>query len=105
MNRLRPVDRLWLTAGVVIAVVLLAIGWFLFIGPQLTKAHSLRDQASETQQQVTVLRRRLVELRQQNEDLPRYQAQLLADQQALPGTAASSDFLRVLQTLGDRTGA
>jgi Tfp pilus assembly protein PilO len=104
MNRLGSTDRLWLIGGVLAAAGILGIGWFFLIGPQLDQASSLRGQASDTQQHIAVLHRGLIELRQQNDDLPRYRAELAVDQQALPSTAASADFLRVLQSLGDQTG-
>jgi Tfp pilus assembly protein PilO len=87
------------------AAALLAVGWFGFIGPELDQATSLRAEAVTAHGQLTTLESGLAELRMQYRDLPRYQAELAVDRQALPTTAASSDFLRVLQSLGDRTGA
>jgi Tfp pilus assembly protein PilO len=105
MNSTKSTDRFWMIGGALGVAALLAVGWFGFIGPQLDQATGLRGEAAKAHTQMTALEGGLVELRKQYRDLPRYQAELAVDRQALPTTAASSDFLRVLQSLGDRTGA
>jgi Tfp pilus assembly protein PilO len=97
-------DRLWVVGGALGAVLLLAIGWFFFIGPQRAQTGELNDQAAAAQLTLTSQRHRLAELRQQNTELPQFQAQLALDEQALPTTSGLSDFLRQLQVGGDRTG-
>jgi Tfp pilus assembly protein PilO len=97
-------DRVWVIGGALGAVLLLAIGWIFFIGPQRAQTGELNDQAAAAQLMLTAQRHRLVELRQQNTQLPQFRAQLALDQQALPGTSGLSDFLRQLQVGGDRTG-
>lgn len=103
MTRIELTDRMWVIGGAVIAALLLAIGWFLLIGPKLTEGSNLHAQADNSQVRVAALQQRLLVLQRQHDDLPRYQAQLAADRQALPDTPASSDFLRELQSVGDRT--
>jgi Tfp pilus assembly protein PilO len=98
------VDRLWVVGGAVGAVLLLAIGWFFFIGPQQAQTDALNEKAAAAQVQLAAQRRRLAELRKDNTMLPQYRAQLALDQQALPTTSGLSDFLRQLQAGGDRTG-
>ncbi|MBT8224470.1 MAG: type 4a pilus biogenesis protein PilO [Dactylosporangium sp.] len=102
MGRLRP-DRLWAIAGAAAALLLLALGWFVLIGPKYEEAVDVHDQASVAETQVGVLERRLVELRQQNRDLQQYQERLTTDRQALPTTPALADFLRQLQAAGSAT--
>jgi Tfp pilus assembly protein PilO len=104
MNRFGRADQLWAIGGIAGAVVLLAIGWFFFINPQYSQTDSLRGEATGTEQRQIALQQRLVELRRQNEDLPRYLAQYALDRQALPTVSGLSDLLRELQRAGDITG-
>ncbi|HLL66663.1 MAG TPA: hypothetical protein VK453_13110 [Micromonosporaceae bacterium] len=101
--RIGPADRIWVIGGAVSVVAVVAMGWFFLIGPQLSEASDLRSQAAESDTRIAGLEQRLTELRKQNEDLPRYQAQLAVDQQALPSTPSSADFLREFQVTGRRT--
>jgi Tfp pilus assembly protein PilO len=98
----RHADKIWIAGGVLGAAALLALGWFFFIGPQYAEASSLDEQVIQAQLRLTTQQKKLSELRQQNEDLPQYQAQLERLRQALPSTSASSDFLRDLQAAGAR---
>jgi Tfp pilus assembly protein PilO len=100
----RHVDKLWITGGVFGAAVLLALGWFVFIGPQYAAAASLDEQVVQAQLRLTSLQRKLADLRAQNEDLPQYQAELERLRKALPKESASSDFLRDLQAAGAEAG-
>jgi type IV pilus assembly protein PilO len=91
--------------GALGAAALLAIAWFLFIGPRNAESASLRDQARTAEGQLAPLAARLVELRQQNVDLARYRQRLELDRQALPTTSGLPDFLRDLQSAGETAGA
>lgn len=104
MTRIELTDRVWVIGGAIVATLLLVVGWFLLIGPKLTEGSNLHTQADNSQVRVATLQQRLQVLKRQNDDLPRYQAELATDQQALPSTPASSDLLRELQSVGDRTG-
>jgi Tfp pilus assembly protein PilO len=96
-------DRIWPVAGALGAALLLVLAWFLVISPQTTEADNLSEQATAAQGRRATLQHRLAQLRQQNAELPRYQAQRDSDRQALPTTSGMSDFLRELQALGDST--
>jgi type IV pilus assembly protein PilO len=95
-------DRLWLIGGAVVAVVLVAVSWFLLIGPAKGHTANLNDQADAARTQLTSLQHRLSELQRQNEKKADYQAQLLRDQSALPTKADLAEFLRGLQS-GDES--
>jgi type IV pilus assembly protein PilO len=103
MTRTGP-DRLWYTGGAVAAAVLLAVTWFFLVSPQYAQANSLNDQSSTATTRLTALRHKLNELRAQNKDLAKYQAQLARDRQALPTASGLDEFLRELQAMGDSTG-
>ena len=97
------VERLWLVAGGLVAFVMLLIGYFFFISPQRSSTSDVNQQTATAQQQNAVLQARLDALREQNNNLSKYKAQLAAAQQALPSTSGTSDFLRTLQSLGAAT--
>jgi Tfp pilus assembly protein PilO len=97
-------DRFWLIGGGVAAIVLLAVGWFLVIGPQRDQTNKLDSQASTATMRLSSLRAKLGQLREQDSRLPQYKAQLATDRAALPTAAALSDFLRQLQAGGDYAG-
>jgi Tfp pilus assembly protein PilO len=103
MTRTGP-DRLWLIGGAGAAVVLLAVAWFFLISPQYAQAASLNDQSGQAAVRLNVLRHKLAELKRQNADLDKYQAQLAKDRHALPQASGIDDFLRELQAMGERTG-
>jgi len=101
---IRHAGRRWEIGGALGAVALLAIGWFFFISPQNGETTRLRDEAAAAEVQLPTLQRRLGELRQQHQDLPKYRAQLARDRKALPTSSGLSDFLRELQAAGDAEG-
>jgi hypothetical protein len=94
-------DRVWMIGGALGAVVLLAIGWFMFVGPKKSQTNALHEQAAVAELRLGTLQRELAELRQQHELLPQYRAELAGARRALPTVSGLSDFLRELQTAGD----
>ena len=98
----RNVDRLWIFAGVIVIVGLVAASWFFLISPKYTEAADIRDQAETTRLQQVTLQRKLTELQQQNSQLPTFRAALQKSQQALPADSGVPDFLRQLQASGDK---
>jgi len=97
------IERLWLVAGGLIAFVMLLVGYFFFISPQRSNTADINGQIGTVEQQNAVLKARLDALREQNENLGKYQRQLEAMHEALPSTSGTSDFLRTLQSLGAAT--
>lgn len=96
-------ERLWLVSGGLVAFVMLLVGYFFFISPQRSDTASVNQQEATVRQQNAVLQARLDALNEQNKDLPRYQAEETALEQALPSASGISDFLRTLQSLGNAT--
>ena len=94
-------DRVWMIGGALGAVVLLAIGWFMFVGPKKSETNALHEQAAVAELKLGTRQRELAELRRQDALLPQYRAELAAARLALPTVAGLSDFLRELQTAGD----
>jgi Tfp pilus assembly protein PilO len=96
-------ERLWLGAGCVAALVMLLIGYFLFIGPQRSSTEGVNGRVSAAQLQNDTLQRRITTLDQQSKDLARYQSELAQAQLALPATSGLPDLLRTLQSIGNAT--
>jgi Tfp pilus assembly protein PilO len=101
MMRTRHADRLWMIGGAAVAVLLLALSWVLAISPTNADADNLREQTASTETQLTTLRRRLADLKEQEANLPTYRAALRVNQDALPEDSGVPDFLRTLQASGD----
>lgn len=100
----RLIDRLWLVAGVLGAVIVLAIGWFFFISPINEEADSVRSQISVEEDRFRILQIRLGALKSQNDRKQEYVDELAADRLALPPQHELSRFLVELQTAGNATG-
>jgi Tfp pilus assembly protein PilO len=97
-------DRLWAAGGTFVALLLLALSWFLLINPQHERTDEFNAQTRSAQEKAGTLQRRLVELQAENGKLDEYKAELASNRRALPTTAGMSDFLRELQTTANDTG-
>jgi Tfp pilus assembly protein PilO len=97
------VERLWLFAGGVAALLLLLAGWFLFIGPQRSNTASVNRQVQQAQSQNDVLRAKINQLKSQNANFAQYQNEVKQARLALPDSSGLSDFLRTLQAIGNAT--
>jgi Tfp pilus assembly protein PilO len=100
---LRP-DRLWLIGGALAAAVLVVVSWLLLVTPQNNETASLQAQADEINRRATVMQSRFNQLRKENENLGEYQTKLATQRQALPTSSGMSDFLRGIQSAGERAG-
>jgi Tfp pilus assembly protein PilO len=98
------VERLWVIGGVVAAALLLAGAWFLLISPQRGEVSQLAESRADAQVRVGTLQKRLADLKAQNENLPRYQAELGRNRRALPTDPQSADLLRQINEAGDKAG-
>jgi hypothetical protein len=98
-----PKERLWLVGGVTAALLMSAVAYLFFIGPQQAETADVEARIETARSQATILQTRLDQLRQQNKSYARFHAELVAAQQALPTTSGVSDFLRSLQSLGSQT--
>jgi Tfp pilus assembly protein PilO len=103
-TKLRGTDRLWAAAGGVVALALAALSYVFLISPQNSETDGLRTEIDQVNDKVVVLQARLAQLRKENEKLGEHQATLAARRQALPTSTALSDFLREMQTAGERSG-
>jgi Tfp pilus assembly protein PilO len=96
----RP-DRLWIFAGVVGVVLLIAGTWFLLISGTKTDTSDLKQRAADRQNQLIVQRREIADLATQQKRLVTYKKTLAAYRAALPDDPGLSDFLRQIQDSDD----
>ncbi len=88
--------RLWLGGGAVVGVVILLIGWFGVIQPELTAASAIRDQSESARTQNIALQANNARLKENNNDAGALRAGLSAALAQLPSDAGLSAFTRQL---------
>lgn len=94
----------WITGTVVLALLLVAGGWFLLIGPVFATAGETRLQAQSVRESNEALAQRITQLAKQFENLDQYKAELAALRAQVPTAAQQSEYLRELQTIADANG-
>jgi Tfp pilus assembly protein PilO len=97
-------DRLWIAGGCLVALVLALAGYFVLIGPQRTTTAERDTQAADARAEIPVLKKKLADLRKDNERLPEYKDDLERLKAALPETVGVPEYLRLMQDMGARTG-
>ncbi len=95
MERLQS-PRVWLVGGGLLALVIFALGWFVFVGPQLASAGDLRAQAATTRQTNEQLRTQVRSLEAKSTRLPQYTASLRSALAAVPYDSGLPAFTRQL---------
>ena len=97
MNTVTGQDkRLWLSGGAIAAVLIVLIGWFLVIEPELSAASSNKEQAENEQTQNVVLENKNGRLKAQNDDAATLRAGLAAALAELPYDSGLPEFTRQL---------
>lgn len=91
--------RTWALIGAAGTLVILAIGWFLFISSEKSSRSDLLDQAASTRDQAAITQSKIAALRKDNERLPTYKAQLAALAKALPVGVSTAPFVTDMQKL------
>jgi hypothetical protein len=95
--------RLWIAGGAVLAVLIVLIGWFVVIDPQLSAASSTRDQADSARTQNLVLEAKNSRLEEQNNDAAALRAGLAAALAELPTDGGLPEFTRQLSAQATAT--
>lgn len=96
-------ERIWLFGALIVGLLLLLIGYTMFISPQNSKTSSANAQVSSAQAANLRLESRIAALRSESKDVAKYQADVQAAELALPTTSGLPDFLRTLQSIGNAT--
>jgi Tfp pilus assembly protein PilO len=97
-------DRLWQLGGALCAIVIVAFGFFFFIGPKYRDAREINHLVGEAEHQMGAKQHELNQLSKDNRRLQEFKDQLDRDKAALPTTDAVSNLLRELQTAGEVAG-
>lgn len=84
--------RLWMIAGALVAVAVIAIGWLLLAAPQLDQAARADEARAEIEAQNEAELAVLAEMKRQYENLDDLLADLEELQLSIPGTRSLEDF-------------
>jgi hypothetical protein len=95
MERLQD-SRVWMVGGALAAVLIVAVSWIGFIGPEVSSARDLRDQTAITHQQNAVLLAKEQSLEAKSARLPQYTSSLREAQAGLPYDSGLPAFTRQL---------
>jgi hypothetical protein len=95
MERLQS-RRVWLGGGGLVGLLVIALAWFVFIGPQLSSAGDLQDQAATTRLDNEQLQVKLSSLEAKRAKLPQYTSSLKAALAAIPYDSGLPAFTRQL---------
>lgn len=95
----------WVLGAAVVSVLILGLAWMFGISPQLETANQARDDAERVEMQNVQHQRRLVELRQQFENLDEYKAELAAIQVQLPPEDGEPSLYREIAQASATSGA
>jgi type IV pilus assembly protein PilO len=99
----RHADRIWMIAGATVTVLLVIASWFLLISPKYAAKDEVDGQIADTQTQLITLRKRIAELKKQQENLPALKATLAKKQTAIPSDSGIPAFLNQLTKSGTDT--
>ena len=88
--------RLWLGGGAAVAILIMVVGWFFVISPQLSATAAIRDQADSAQLQNSVLQAKNSKLRKENDNVATLRAGLAAALAELPSDGGLPSFTRQL---------
>ena len=100
----RYADRLWMTAGATVVVLLALVTWFLLVDPKSDEVDELAEQTAGTSIQAVNLRKQIVKLQNDKKNIVKLTATRDALQDALPSDSGVPAFLRQLQASGTALG-
>jgi hypothetical protein len=90
--------RVWLGGGVLVAVLVLAAGWFLLINPKLSASSALRSQTSDAQLQNMRFSSKNNSLKSQNDNISGLRSDLQDAIDGLPTSSGLPEFTRQIST-------
>jgi hypothetical protein len=96
--------RKWTTGAAVLAVLILVATWFLLVSPKRGEATQLQADTAAQLNENASLETQLSVLREQNKNLPKYQAELAGLRDQVPQTNVLPGFVRQLSMAADRSG-
>ncbi len=96
MSTIAQNRRIWLGGGAVVAVLMVVLGWFFVVNPELVAADSTRAQAESARQQNTVLQNKNAKLKAANDNVELLRAGLATALAELPYDSGLPEFTRQL---------
>jgi hypothetical protein len=97
-------SRTWTVGAAVLALAVLAAGWFALVGPKRAEAADLQAQAVEQQEANARLQSKIKLLQAQAADLPAQQAKLAEIRTRIPESPTLPALVRSLTDLAQRAG-
>jgi len=94
----------WIGGTAFLAVVLLAMTWFLLVAPVRAQAADTREQTATIVTSNAELQRKVDKLKADFAHLDQYKAELKALRTQIPTTAELSDYLVQLNTIAEKNG-
>ncbi len=94
----------WIGGTAFLAVVIMAMAWFLLVSPVLASADETRAQTEQTEQQNEILRTKVEKLKADFAHLEEYKAELADLQKGIPTTVSMSAYLRQLNDVAAAYG-
>jgi hypothetical protein len=96
--------RVWTGGGAFAALLIIAVGWFLFISPERGSVSDLNAQAATTRQENSVLQLKVTSLQIKSKQINKYTSSLKAALSALPFDSGLPAFTRQLSAQGAANG-
>jgi hypothetical protein len=96
--------RLWLGGVAVVAALIVLLGWFFLISPELSDASSIREQAESAESQNMVLQAKNAKLKNANDNAAALRAELAAALAELPADSGLAEFTRQLSAQAAANG-
>jgi hypothetical protein len=98
-----PTSR-WAAGAAGVCAALLALTWFVLVGPKRAEAADLQEQAASARQANDAMQIRTAQLKTQFATLPQRQAELATLVEQMPPTADVPRFVRSLDALAESAG-
>jgi Tfp pilus assembly protein PilO len=96
--------RKWTVGAVLLAIAVVAGGWFLLISPQRATVADLQAQTQAQDNTNSSLQTDIEVLKQQNKDLPEKQAELASLRTQIPDVPQLPTYIREMQDIGNKSG-
>ncbi|MGP7960988.1 hypothetical protein ACTVCO_09285 [Sanguibacter sp. A247] len=101
---MRNPRKAWIAGAVVLALVLMALGWFVLVQPKREKAAELNTQADQLHSGNVQLAAKVATLAKQFDNIDAFRAELAALKVRLPADGAVPQLLADLDKLADDAG-
>ncbi|TXH45111.1 MAG: hypothetical protein E6Q90_01435 [Actinobacteria bacterium] len=104
MKNLLAGARAWTVLAAVLALAILAGGWFLLVSPQFSNAAAIKAEEQEAKDQAAMLQQKALSLRKQAEQLPQLQAELARLASQLPDEAQEAELIKQIDAANVASG-